>query len=322
MRAAMKQGEERQKSSRAALAQYYLLDGDFRVISAKTDEENTELGAFFFDLFPAKRALVQEIDAYARSLPHRLLLALCTRTPVLLAGSLFAHTGTLFAVVPRGEIKRTLASPAAFHGVPAPISVSTYARMHYKAHDEAAFGDACRWLLGIATPFWHREGQELCAVLGSCADALSSMLNVPLCCDLSGLPALSCTGLDVDFGVGVMLSALFAAARSAHTGGVRLYAAMEGAPTLYLEYVRADLSKDIPEFVPLLGCAEQRGMILDVVHPIEEPSLVQVRVMLRVAELSEQELRERNRFLEGKSVLCTLPQSRAIAPAFPELSFD
>ena len=124
-----KYGEEQQSKGRAALGgSFYLLNRDFTLISAQTGEENAEIGASFFDIFPANRILREEIVAYAHSYPQDLLLTLCARTPVLFIGTLLAQTGFVLAIVPEGEVKRTLANPAAFHHVPAHVCVSASAR--------------------------------------------------------------------------------------------------------------------------------------------------------------------------------------------------
>ena len=305
-------------------ARYYLLDGDFRIISAITGGENDENSSFLFDLFPANRLLREEVDAYVRSYPHEVLLTLCSRTPVLFIGTLLAQAGLILAVVPEGEIKKTLSLPAAFHHVPAQVCVSASAQMRYKAHGEEAFAAACRWLFDASAPFLpFASGQRtLSALLSLSATRLSSLLRVPLSCDFSGLPALSCEGCCTELAVGVILATLMAARRSSLQGEVQLLAVKEEAPTLYLSFSRADTESKLDEFLPLLGITAVRAMALDVVSPKDRPDLVQVRAAIGVVELSAQGLREPNHFLEGKSSLVTLPVAYAPPPSFPEMSFD
>ncbi len=318
-----------QQSKRAFLpaAQYYLLDRAFCTVNAHTCKEKGKeivAGASFFDLFPTKRAVREEIATYACSFPREMLLTLCGRTPVLFVGTFAAHTGLILAVVPEGEVKSTLSFPAAFHKVPAHVGVSSSAQMRYKAHSEAAFAEACRWLVSVSAPFAYPEDadRELIPTLSFCATRLSVLLKVPFFFDFSGLPALGCAGLDLQLAIGVMLAALSAARRSGAESGVQLYAAMEGAPTLYLEYTRAEIADTVPEFLPLLACAKARGAILDVVCPEAEPCRVQVRACFGIVELSAQGVRERHRFLEGKSPLGALPQAYAVPLAFSELHLD
>lgn len=306
------------------MGQYYLLDGALCVISAKTGGENVAFGTSFFDLFPAVRAVREEIAAYLHSYPQEVLLTLCGRTPVLFVGTVYAQTGLVLAVLPEGELKKTLASPAAFHHVPAHVCVSISAQMRYKAHDEEAFAAAARYLSAISAPFALAQSAsgELSAWLSSCTQRLSMLLQAPLSCDLSGLPAMSVSGVQAEFALGVILATLMAAGRAASDAEVRLCALFEGAPTLYLEYTRNDLSHTPRELEPLLSCAAARGAVLDVVYPLEDPYLVQVRACIGVVELSAQGVRERHRFLEGKSPLSGVPVSHAIPPAFSEFSFD
>lgn len=323
--AAYREAERTGKGATETAARCYLLDGDFCVISAQTGEENAIVGAPFFDLFPANRILREEISAYARSYPRDVLLTLCARTPVLFIGTLFAQTGLVLAVLPKGTIKRTLSLPAAFHHVPAHVCVSASAQMRYKAHEEADFSAASRWLLAASAPFTCRQQADATptsSVLAFCAEQLAALLHVPLSCDFSGLPAQSREAVDLAFAIGVMLAGLMAARRIAHANGVQLCAVKEGAPTLYLRFSRTDARDMLPEFAPLLRVAAARGAILDVVCPLDDPYLVEVRACFGVVELSAQGVRERHRFLEGKSPLLDLPASRAIPPSFPELSFD
>lgn len=306
-------------------ARLYLLNSALCVIEERTQSENGEdaaHGTSFFDLFPAKRVVQEEIAAYVRSYPQRMLLSLCSCTPVLFIGTLTAHAELALAAVPEGEVKSTLSFPAAFHRVPACVSVSPSAQMRYKTHDEAAFAAAAQWLLGVSAPFTCPKDAALAPTLSFCAQRLSRLLNVPFPCDFSGLSAHSCAGLDIELAIGVMLAALMAAKRENAQEGVRLYAATEGAPTLYLEYVRTKCLADVPEFLPLLACAAARGAILDVVCLKQDPRRVQIRAAFGVVELSAQGVRERHRFLEGKSPLCVSPQSRAISPPFPEFPLD
>lgn len=305
-------------------ARYYLLDGNFRIISAITGEENDANGSFLFDLFPANRLLREEIVDYVRSYPHEVLLTLCSRTPVLLIGTLFAQAGLILAVLPEGEIRKTLSFPAAFHHVPAQVCVSTSAQMRYRAHGEEAFADACRWLFTASAPFLPSSSEQktLSSLLSLSATRLSSLLRVPLSCDFSGLPALSCKGCCTELAVGVILATLMAAQHSSLQGEVQLSAVKEDVPTLYLSFSRADTESKLDEFLPLLGVTAARGMLLDVVSPKKRPDLVQVRVAIGVVELSAQGVRERHRFLEGKSPLVTLPVAYASPPSFPEMSFD
>ena len=307
-----------------AVGQYYLLDGALCVISAKTGEENAVFGTSFFDLFPATRAVREEIAAYLRSYPQEVLLTLCGRTPVVLVGTLYAQTGLVLAVLPEGNTKKTLTLPAAFHHVPAHVCVSTSAQMRYKAHNEEAFAAAARWLSTVGAPFLFSQSVsgELSAWLSLCTKRLSALLKTPLFCDLSGLPALSMSGVQTEFALGVMLATLMAAGRAATNAEVRLCALFESTPMLYLEYTRDALSHTPRELEPLLTCAAARGAVLDVVYPLNDPYLVQVRVCIGVVELSAQGVRERHRFLEGKSPLLEMPASHAIPPVFPELSFD
>ena len=119
-----------------------------------------------------------------------------------------------------------------------------------------------------------------------------------------------------------MLSVLLAARRVGCTDGVRLYAAMEGTPTLYLEYTCPQAADFPTELAPLLSCAASRGMMLDVVTPKADPARVQIRACFGIVELSAQGVRERHCFLEGKSPLGALAQGAATPCPFPELSFD
>ena len=319
--------EPRHNNTSASAVQYCLLDRDLRIINSSLPTENSEngvTGASFFDVFPAKRSVREEIVDYARSYPQECLLTLCGRVPVLFVGSLAAHTGLIPVLLPQGAVKSTLAFPAAFHGVPAHVCVSGSAQMRYKAHDEAAFAEACRWLVSVSAPFVCSAEAErsLASVLSFAAARLSALLELPFSCDFAGIGAVGCTKVDVAFGVGVMLAALAAAKREKADNGVRLYAASEGAPTLYLEYTRCENADTVSEFSPLLACAAARGAVLDVVSPIADPSLVQIRACLGVVELSAQGVRERHRFLEGKSPLSILPQAAACALPFPEFLFD
>lgn len=306
----------------SGVARLYLLDAGFRVLSAPVSEEN---GAFFFDLYPAGRPAREEIDAYLRSYPQELLLTLCARMPVLFIGTFFAQTGLLVAVVPEGEIKATLSFPAAFHRVPAHVSVSPSAQMRYKVHEEEAFAAAGRWLAAMSAPFalcWSAGEAKVSALLDFCLTRMATLLGVSVSADFSGLPALFLDGLCGEFALGVMLAALMAARRLASADGVQLYAAMEGAPTLHLRLSRADGEDTLPEFQPLLRVAAARGAILDVVCPQNEPRSVQIRACFGMVELSAQGVRERHRFLEGKSPLGTMAVAHAVSPDFPELSFD
>jgi hypothetical protein len=119
-----------------------------------------------------------------------------------------------------------------------------------------------------------------------------------------------------------VLAVLFAAKHGTARNDVRIYAAMEDGPSLHLEYLRAEMTDPPAEFLPLLSCAASRGVFMDMVCPIADPCRVQVRVPLGVAELSAQGVRERHRFLEGKSPLCLLVQNAAIRAPFPELLLD
>lgn len=311
----------------ASEEQFYLLDREFCIVNAHTcveNCENTVCGASFFDLFPTGRAVREEIDGYVRSYPQKTLLTLCGRTPVLFAGTLASHTGLVLAAIPVGEVKRALAFPAAFHHVPSCVSVSSSAQLRYKMHGEEAFATACRWLLRVSEPFVCFAGAQrtLSAVLHTAAERFSAFFGVPIACDLGGLPALSCEGVELPFAVGVMLAALAAARRSGAEAGVHLYAAMEGAPTLYLEYTRFEGVEQIPEFSSVLSCAAARGMSLDVVCPSDDPHRVQIRACIGTVELSAQGVRERYHFLEGKSPLCILPQPRAVSLPFAEIFLD
>jgi hypothetical protein len=147
------------------------------------------------------------------------------------------------------------------------------------------------------------------------------LLNVTFSFDASGLVARSCDSVDVAFALGVMLAALFAAHRFAGDA-VQAYAAIEGAPTLYLAFSRRTTVDDPAEFFPLLRVAAARGAVLDVVCPNEHPERLQVRACIGTVELSAQGVRERHRFLEGKSPFACLPSAIVISPPFPELSFD
>ncbi len=317
--------KERPSDERAIpAARYYLLDGDCCIISAQTGEENAARATSFFDLFPANRLLREEITSYIHSYPRDVLLTLCGRTPVLFIGTLYAHTGLVLAALPEAQIKKTLSFPAAFHHVPACVCVSASAQMRYLVHDEAAFADACRWLLAVSAPFLATQSAELelPAVLSTCAQRLCALLQTPLSCDFSGLPALSCAGVCPEFAVGVMLATLWAARRVSPVGEVQLYAAYEGAPMLYLSFSRADEKDPLPEFAALLRCAAARGAVLDVVCLKKDPHLVQLRAGIGVVELSAQGGRERHHFLEGKSPLVLLSGAHTLSPSFPEISFD
>ena len=300
--------EQRQSDGAVSAAQYFLLDRDFGIVSCDTSKENGEngaTGASFFDIFPAKRAVREEMADYVRSFPHKILLTLCGRTPVLLVGTLAAHTGLALAVLPQGD-------------------VSPSAQMRYKAHDDELFAGACRWLANVSAPFvgFDEAERNLASALEFVAERLSLLTDLALSHDFMGVSTLSCAKVDVAFATGVMLAALAAAKRADKEQSVRAYAATEGAPTLYLEYTRTENADAAPEFLPLLGCAAARGVSLDVVCPVSEPERVQIRASLGVVELSAQGVRERHRFLEGKSPLDILPQARGMALPFPEISFD
>ncbi len=316
--------ERRIGEGQAPSSRQFLLNDALCVINADTGVQNNGFCPSFFDLFPAKLAVREEIAAYVRSFPSEILLTLCGRTPVLFVGTLAAHTGLVLAVVPEGEIKQTLAFPAAFHLVPACVRVSPSAQMRYKAHDEASFAEACRWLVRIGAPFTFlaSEERELGATLSFFAEKLSQLLKVPLSADFSGLPALSCAGVELPFAVGVMLAVLVAAGSDDVGDGVQMYAAMEGTPTLHFRYQRAEIADTVPEFAPLLRCAATRGATLDVVCPDTDLRCVQIRACLGAVELSAQGVRERHRFLEGKSPLGEMPAPRAIPVEFSELSLD
>ena len=314
-------------SAVASDAKIYLLDRGFGIICAHTCGENDEKvddGTSFFDLFAAGRAVREEIAAYVRSHPADVLLTLCGSTPVLFVGTLAAHTGLVLAIVPEGNVKKTLAFPAGFHRVPVRVCVGKSAQMRYKAHREADFAAAAQWLLALSAPFSVAQDswRTLDGPLTFCATRLGALWRVPLSCDFSGVSAVTCTGIHFPFAVGVMLAAVAAARNTATEEGVRLYAAMEGAPALYLEYTRTALSDTVPEFLPLLACAEARGAVLDVVFPKEDPCRVQIRACIGIVELSAQGVRERHRFLEGKSPLCALPRQCTCVMPFDELSFD
>lgn len=317
------ENEQSAERALAITARYYLLDRDFLLISARTGAENAEIGTSFFNLYPANRVLREEIEAYVTSYPDDVFLTLCARTPVLFVGTLFAKTGLILAFLPEGKIKKTLSLPAAFHRAPEHVSVSTFAKMYYKAYGEAEFSAASRWLLDTSAPFLYPSNadQPLSAVLAMRIKRLATLLDTTLSCDLSGLPAMGTSGVDLEFVTGVILATLMAAQRVGCTD-VQIYAAMEGTPTLYLQYFRADASDALTEFHSLLNVAAARGAILDVVSPKEDPLCVQVRVGIGVVELSAQGVRERHRFLEGKSPLSFLSDARAISLPFPELSFD
>ena len=308
----------------ATSLQWYLLNDGFCVLRAHTCAEKDAVGAFFFDLFPAKRAVLEEVSAYVRSYPSQMLLTLCGSAPVLFVGAPVMHAGLVLAVLPQGEIKRTLTALAPFHGVPACVCVSRSAQMRYKAHAERPFAAACRWLLYIGAAFAYptQTAPELAATLSRCVTRLGKLLEVPVDYDFSGLPLLACDASTVDFAIGVVLATLVAAKGTGDGSGVRLYAAMEGAPTLHMEYACNDPSDTVPELQAVLACAAVRGAVLDVVCPVEDPHRVQVRAALGAVELSAQSVRERHRFLEGKSPLGTLPQCRAIPVAFPRLSLN
>ena len=311
----------------AASVRVYLLDRDFCVISGYTCEGNGEngvVGSSFFDLVPAKRAVREEVADYVRSFPHKMLLTLCGRTPVLFVGTLTAHTGLVLAVLPQGDIRSVLAFPAAFHGVLAHVCVSPSAQMRYKAHADEAFAEACRWLASISAPFAGSLEAErsLAGALDFISGRLSLLMDLPLSCDFMGVSALSCAKVDMPFATGVILAALAAAKRAEAADGVHAYAAMEGVPTLYLEYKRRKNADTVCEFLPLLRCAASRGVSLDVVSPVSDPCRVQVRACLGIVELSAQGVRERHRFLEGKSPLVVLSQAAAEALPFPEFVLD
>lgn len=311
------------REQEGVVARYYLLNADFTVISAITGEENTPIGDSFFDVFPVNRVLWEEIADYVRSYPQEMLLTLCARTPVLFVGTLFAQTGLILAVLSEGSVKKTLSHPAAFHRVLSCVRVSPSAQMRYKAHDEAAFADACRWMLAAGAPFsisWGTE-QSLSALLAARAARLGALLGVPLSLDVAGLPTRSCEGVDVPFALGVMLATLFAARRIA-CAEVQAYAVIEGAPTLYLSLLCDVATDDLAELHSLFRVAVARGAVLDVVCPNERPELLQVRACVGTVELSAQGVRERHRFLEGKSPLAAMKSVYRILPSFPELSLD
>ena len=317
------QKEQRRDAVCAPATEMYLLNGEFCIINGVTEKKECVNGTSFFDLFPAKRALREEISAYVSSRPQDLLLTLCSRTPVLFVGTLFAHTGLILAVLPQGAMKKTLSFPGAFHHVPGRICVSASAQMLYKAHSEEDFAAAAQWLLALCEPLsFVPRTNTFAATLSFYATRLSALCGVPFSCDFSGLSGALGAEPHLPFAVGVMLGTLLAARRCASVQGVRLYAASEGAPTLYLEFVRSDLQDMVPEFSPLLSCAAARGAVLDVVSPKEEPHLVQIRACIGIVELSAQGLRERHRFLTGKSPLGLLPSGAAIPMAFPELLLD
>ena len=117
-----------------------------------------------------------------------------------------------------------------------------------------------------------------------------------------------------------MLAAMMAARRLSPGRCVRMYGAMEGEPTLYLELEREEKEDAFFEFAPLLSRAASRGCTLDVVFDRERPTLIFVRAVLCVAELSAQGVRERHRFLEGKSPLAVRVADAPRPIPFPELS--
>ncbi|MBO7342025.1 MAG: hypothetical protein J6U87_05010 [Clostridia bacterium] len=318
---------EKQRAQRdegSALGRLYLLDSALCVIGASAGEETAQMGVSFFDLFPANRLLRDEVAAYVASYPNDVLLTLCARTPVVFVGTLAAQTGLVVAAVPEGEIKRTLAAPAAFHRVPACVQVGTTAQMKYRAHAEAAFADAVRWLLALATPFLSHADTPLSpgALLSNSATRLAALFDVPLSLDLSGLLDTDCAGWNVAFAIGVVLSALTLARRVSPDAGVHLCGVSESAPTLYLELRGVCADDPLPELAPLLSCARARGAVLDAVFPREAPRLLQLRACVGIVELSAEGLRERARFLEGKSPLRAVPVPHAIPSVFPEISFD
>ena len=316
--------EEKQDFGAHALpaGSVYLLDRELRVLGGGENSENAATCACFYDIYSADRATREEIGAYLASFPQELLLALCGRTPVIFVGTLLAHTGLVLAVVPDGEVAKTLSKPAAFHHVPLHIAVSASAQKRYKAHREEAFLAAGRWLSLLRAFCFDMEAPALDALLSSRSTALASLLSVPISLDLAGLFAAPRTGTHPEFAIGVVLAFLMLAKRTGALSPVRLVGVMEGAPMLYLECERATFDTQPPELLPLLRCAEARGVLIDVVIPDANPCHLQARVCLTVAELSAQGVRERHRFLEGKSPLYASSCARALTPDFPELSLE
>lgn len=312
------------KSEGVPTARLYLLNTDFLTISAATGEENAQIGASFFELFPANRLLREELSAYVASYPSDVLLTLCGRAPVVFAGALAAQAGLVLAAVPEGEIKRTLGAPAAFHRVPACVRVGTTAQMKYRAHDEADFSRAAQWLLSLSTSLSCRAEAQILTrdrLLG-CVTRLSALLDVPLSCDFSGVLDTSLAELNEGFAVGVVLAALMLARRVSPGAGVRLCAVSESAPTLYLEICCESADDPFPELLPLFDRARARGAVLDAVRPKGNPHLLQLRACIGTVELSAEGLRERARFLEGFSPLGAMPTPHAIPAVFSEISFD
>lgn len=304
------------------LGKVYLLDREFRVLNGDKNCENGTTCAFFFDIYPANRVTREEIDAYLTSFPQECLLTLCGRTPVVFVGTLLVHTGLVLAVVPECEIAKTLSHPAAFHHVPSHIVVSASAQMRHKAHREDAFRAAAEWLSALRVFCFGAESLALDTLLTSRCNALASLLSVPISLDFSGLFTAPRTGAHPEFALGVVLAFLTLARREGVTSPTRLVGVMEGAPMLYLECECDAFDTRPPELLPLLLCAEARGVVFDVVIPDGAPCRLQARVCLTVAELSAQGVRERHRFLEGKSPLYALPCARALTPDFPELSLE
>ncbi len=304
------------------MADFYVLDAAYTVLSARTRAAGIPIGASFFEHIPTGRAQKEELAEYLRVPSQKALLLCCTRTPVLFVGTVFAHTGLIFAILAPEKARRTLAFPAALQGVLEGLSVSRTAQMYHKTHTEAEFAAACRFCIDAITPFTYRNERAdapILPVLVYRAVHLAQHCGVRLCYDLSGLRGMGEHDVDVSLFTGVMLAATALAHRTVPDKTLRVFGAYEGAPVLYLELQTADPKDALLEFEPVLARATARGCVLDVVRLREDPSRVQVRAHLNVSELSVQGVRERHAFLEGGTVLSALPQATRILPDFPEI---
>lgn len=309
-------------NEQAPAADFYLLDGAYTVLGAYTCGEGAPLGSHFFDRFPANRPAKEELREYLASFPHEVLLLRCGRVPIFFVGTFFAHTGLVFAIIPRDTLKQIFAFPAAFHHVPATLFVSKTGQMYYKAHAEADFAAACRFYTEMSAPFlYHDQNKEpSLPALFYRAVHLAQLCGVRMTYDFSGLRMAAGEVLDPEFCTGLLLGVMMAARRLDARREVHVYGAYEGAPVLFLQFCGGDGKPH--ELFPLLSRAEARGRTLDVVRPQNTPDLIQVRAVLTVAPLSVQGVRERQRFLTGGSPLALLPKSHAVPLEFPELSLN
>lgn len=303
-----------------AAADVYLLDASYTILAAHTRCEEVPLGTCFFDRIPASKEAKAELHEYLHSFPHAALLLRCTRTSVLFVGTVFAHTGLILAIVASGSVEKTLAYPAALHGILSCLCLSRAAKLRYKAHNEEDFAAACRFCTGTLAPFCYHNtslNAPILPILVYRAQELARCCGIDLTYDFTGLG--SACDLELELFTGVMLAASMLARRMGVERSLRTYAALEGGPVLYLDLRVENEKEPLSELLPLLQRATVRGNVLDVVRLREDPSRVQIRAVLHTTELSAQGVRERHAFLEGRSPLQTTPKTILICPDFPEM---